>query len=378
MLLKNVRATNPSFDLVEADISLESGRIRAIAPYLADGEAIDLAGLTVVPGFVDIHIHGCVGADACDGTREALSSMAAHLVTKGVTSFCPTTMTVSPEQIRRSVQNVKDCMDNPPEGAAILGVNMEGPYISVKKKGAQQADFVRIPDADGFEKLFHETGGVIRLVEIAPECEGAPSFIERASKLCTVSLAHSEADYDIAMESFAQGITQATHLFNAMTGFTHREPGAVGAVFDHESVRGELICDGFHIHPAALRTAFRLLGEDRAMIVSDSMRAAGLPDGESELGGQKVFVSGGAARLADGTLAGSTTNILTEVRNLLSYGIPFRQVIRAATINPATSIRCNHEVGSLEPGKRADLLAFDAEMNLRLVIARGKIMLDQR
>lgn len=214
------------------------------------------------------------------------------------------------------------------------------------------------------------------MVDIAPECENADDFIANASKLCTVSLAHSEADYDEVKASFQKGITHVTHLFNAMTGCTHRMPGAVGAVFDDGSVQAEIICDGLHIHPAVLRMAFRLLGEDRTIIVSDSMRAADLPDGLSELGGQQVYVKNGQARLSDGTLAGSTTNVYQEIKNLLQFGIPLRQIIKSATINPAVAIGMRDTIGSIEPGKDADLVVLDRAFNIKMVIAKGNIKIN--
>ena len=318
-------------------------------------------------------VHGCAGADTFDGTRDAIERMAAHLVQKGVTAFCPTTMTGSSEQIAAALSAVRDCMDRPPQGAAVLGAHMEGPYLSAGKKGAQRGDALRSPDFAEFLRLYHGCGGAIRLVDVAPECENARDFITRASEFCTVSVAHSEADYNTAMQGFQWGITHATHLFNAMTGFHHRQPGIVGAVFDSPDVRAELICDGLHIHPAVLRTAFRLLGEKRSIIVSDSMRAAGLPDGESELGGQKVFLKNGEARLADGTIAGSTTNLLDEIKNLVRFGIPLRQIVRSATINPAAAIGMDGEIGSIREGKRADFTVLNEALNLRLVVVRGKV-----
>lgn len=306
-------------------------------------------------------------------TRDAIERMAAHLVQKGVTSFCPTTMTGSSEQIAAALSAVRDCMDRLPQGAAVLGAHMEGPYLSAGKKGAQRGDALRLPDFAEFLRLYHGCGGAIRLVDVAPECENARDLITRASEFCTVSVAHSEADYDTAMQGFQWGITHATHLFNAMTGFHHRQPGIVGAVFDSPDVRAELICDGLHLHPAVLRTAFRLLGEKRSIIVSDSMRAAGLPDGESELGGQKVFLKNGEARLADGTIAGSTTNLLDEIKNLVRFGIPLRQIVRSATINPAAAIGMDGEIGSIRKGKRANFTVLNEALNLRLVVVRGKV-----
>jgi len=375
MLLKNAEMMNENFELEKSDILIENGTIKAVESNLtAEGEILELSGFTVLPGFVDIHIHGCAGFDVCDGTREAVEKIAAHLLKQGVTSFCPTTMTVSPEQIEQVLLNIKACMDNPTEGAAILGVNMEGPYISVKKKGGQNGEFVKAPDWAQFKRYYEISGGIVKLVDIAPECVGTTDFIANASKLCRVSIAHTEANYEQAKEAFRQGVTQVTHLFNAMPGFSHREPGTVGAVFEDDRIKAELICDGFHIHPASLRIAFRILGEDRTIIVSDAMRAAGLPDGAYELGGQLVEVTDGHARLADGTIAGSTTNLYEEVKNLIDFGVPFKQVIKSATINPAKAIGADKTVGSIAVGKRADLLVFDRDFRLRAVIAKGKVL----
>lgn len=374
VILKNAKLFNDRFEVIRADVETAGEKIARIGPELTGAEhSINLSGCLILPGLVDIHIHGCAGADTFDGTRDSIARMAAHLVQKGVTSFCPTTMTGSYEQIAAALFAVRDCMEHPPQGAAVLGAHMEGPYLSAGKKGAQRGDALRSPDFAEFLRLYHGCGGAIRLVDVAPECENAREFITRASEFCTVSAAHSEADYDTAMQSFRWGITHATHLFNAMTGLHHRQPGMVGAVFDAPDVRAELICDGLHVHPAVLRIAFRLLGEERSVVVSDSMRAAGLPDGESELGGQTVFLKNGAARLADGTLAGSTTNLLDEIRNLVRFGVPLRQAVRSATINPAAAIGRDGEIGSIREGKRADFTVLDEELRLRLVVVRGAI-----
>lgn len=375
MLIKNAEVLNGDFELERADIAIENGILTAVGHGLSyTGEELDLGGFLVAPGFVDIHIHGCAGFDVCDATERAVSGIAAHLATQGVTSFCPTTMTVSGEEIEAVLLNIKKCMEKPNEGASILGVNMEGPYISLSKKGGQKGNFVKTPDWRQFGNYFELSGGIIKIVDIAPECDGAYEFIENAKKLCRVSIAHTDADYEKTKAAIEKGVTHVTHLFNAMPGFNHRDPGVVGAVFDDGSVRAELICDGFHIHPAALRVAFRILGEDRTVIVSDSMRAAGMPDGTYDFGGQKVSVVSGEARLADGTIAGSTTNILAEVRNLISYGVPVRQVMKSATINPAKAVGEDGGIGSIEVGKAADLVVLDRDLNLKMVIVRGKIV----
>lgn len=374
IVLKNAEVCGGDFKLARNDLAVSGGVIAKTAPGLSGKKEYDLSGCTVLPGFVDVHIHGCVGADACDADREGLNKISAHLAKRGVTSFCPTTMTLPKDELKHILAVVKNFMDSSAPGAAARGVNLEGPYIALSKKGAQKGDYVRHPDFAEFKELFDSCGGIIKLVDIAPEQECGDDFIRNAKELCTVSIAHTDADYDQAARAFRLGITHATHLYNAMSGVSHRAPGVVGAVLDDENVKAELICDGFHIHPAVLRTTFRALGQDRSVIVSDSMRAAGLPDGEYELGGQPVFVKNGQARLADGTIAGSTTDMLQEVKNLLSWGVPFEQVIRSATINPAREIHEDHRIGSIEEGKLADLAVLDQDWNPVLVLAGGKVV----
>ena len=372
MLLIHANYLDEDFRLVQGDIEIEDGKILRVGKDLPRKEedlAVDCAGsYTVVPGFVDVHIHGCAGADTCDATREALEAMAAFLLAHGVTSFCPTTMTTSRETIQAALLAAKDMMDHPMEGGArVVGVNMEGPFIAKERKGAQKEEDILPPDFPLFQRFYEESGGIVRLVDVAPEQPGGLDFVEKASQLCTVSIAHTTADYDQAKAAFDKGVTHATHLFNAMSGLHHRKPGVVGAVFDDSRVRGELICDGFHIHPAVLRAAFRLLG-DRALIVSDSMRANGMPEGEAfDLGGQMVTVHQGKALLPDGTIAGSVTNLHQEIKNLVFFGVPFEQAVKAATLLPARAIGLDGEIGSIAPGKRADLVVLDENLDIAAV-----------
>ena len=241
------------------------------------------------------------------------------------------------------------------EGARIVGVNLEGPFISAAKKGAQGDEFIRKPDLAMFRRLYDGCGGIIRLVDIAPE-EDDSGFVEQAARLCTVSVAHTNADYDTAKRAFQRGATHATHLFNAMTGFTHRAPG----------VCGELICDGLHVHPAVVRTVFRLMPE-RVCVVSDAIRLSGIGDGEGTLGVNAVTVRNGKATLADGTLAGSVTNLYDEFRNLLEWGVAPQDALRAMTLTPARQIGLDGEIGSLAVGKRADIVVMDKDWNIMAV-----------
>ena len=273
MFLINANVLDDKFCLRKADIEIEDGnivRLEDSLPYKEEDLVVDCAGYTIVPGFVDVHVHGGAGADSSDGDAEGLRNMAKFLLTKGVTSFCPTTMTVSDAEILKALETIRSCMDDK-EGAKIVGVNLEGPFISPKKKGAQGDEFIQAPDYDVFKKYYDSCGGIIKLVDIAPECDVRGDFVEKASKLCTVSIAHTATDYDGAVDAFKKGVTHATHLYNAMSGLAHRAPGVVGAVFDNENVCGELICDGIHIHPAVVRTTFKLMPE-RVCVISDAMR----------------------------------------------------------------------------------------------------------
>ena len=374
MILKNATVFNGDFEKVRADVAIEGERISKIGDLSGEDE-LDLTDMTVMPGLIDIHIHGCGGADAGDATPEALETMSQTLVKNGTTSFCPASMTLSFEELTKIFANI-DEMKNKVGGAYIHGANMEGPYIAMSKKGAQNPLYVRNPDKEEFKRLFDGCNGSIKVVDIAPECDGGDEFIKEIQPICPVSIAHTDAGYDEAVHAIELGVRHITHLFNAQSGLHHRKPGVVGAAFDvgkEKGVRAELICDGFHIHPATLRIAFRAMGEDGTVIISDSMKAAGCPDGDYDLGGQPVYVRDGKALLADGTIAASTSNVYKELKNVISFGIPEKQAVKSATINPAKAIRADRETGSIEEGKLADILVVDKDYNIKLVIVKGKI-----
>ena len=367
MILINANVVDEIFTLKKGDIEIQDGKITRFADKLSYKESdlvVDCEGYTIVPGFVDIHVHGGAGADTCDADAEGLRNMAKFLLTKGVTAFCPTTMTVSDEDIANTLAVVKECMQD--EGSNIVGVNMEGPFISAKRKGAQGDEFIQAPDFEVFKKFYDDCGGIIKLVDIAPECDEKGDFIEKAKELCAVSVAHTATDYDGAKAAFAKGASHATHMFNAMAGFTHREPGVVGAIFDTKHVNGELICDGIHIHPAVVRHVFEVMPE-RVCVVSDAMRLSGMGDGEGMLGVNLVTVKDGRATLPDGTIAGSVTNLHDELKNLVAWGIPFGDAVRAMTLNPAKAIGMDKEIGSLAVGKRADLVVLDENLEIAAV-----------
>lgn len=370
VIIKNADIFDGGFCRIKADVEIRDSLIYRIAPCIDGDDAVDFSGCAVLPGFIDIHTHGCVGQDMTDGRADSVSVMSEWLVTRGVTSFCPTSMTVDMPRLRESFKYAADTIGHE-KGAYIHGINMEGPFISEAKKGAQSADNILTPSMSVFNELNEICE--VKLVDIAPEVEGAIEFIKQAKKYCVVSAAHSDADYQQSVDSINAGITHATHLYNAMPVVTSRQPGLVGAVLDDERVMAELICDGGHVIAPVLRFTLKVLGEDRSIVISDSMMAAGRPDGEYTLGGQKVFVRDGTARLADGTVAGSTTNIFSEFRNLMRFGIPLRQIIKSCTINPARSIGVDKTTGSIEEGKLADLLVMNTDLSeIKAVFVKGE------
>jgi len=361
------------------DLETEAGRFSALKiRYQAEVMGRDY----IIPGLIDIHTHGSMGYDFSDGRPEAMEPVADYYASHGITGFCPTTMTLPYEVLEKAFGVVRDFAMSQKaaeeSGAAssgvtsrVLGINMEGPYFSVKKKGAQNEAYLKAPDFESFRKLYEGCGGMISLVDVAPELEGAGDFAQKASVLCAVSAAHTDADYDQGKAFFEAGADHLTHLFNAMPPVHHREPGVIGAASEKSNVYAELICDGHHIHPGAVRMGFELF-KDRICLISDSLRCAGMPDGEYELGGQPVFLKGGVARLAAGNLAGSSTNLFDCMKNAISFGIPAETAIAAATINPARSIRADKEVGSIEAGKRADFIVCDSSLNIREVYIGGR------
>lgn len=367
MIIKNALVYGKDFNAEINDIVINGEKIDSVEK--TDKEGLDFSGCRVLPGFIDIHIHGCNMADATDGNSESAAEMSKWLATMGITSFCPTTMTLSVDTLKKCFGYIADTMGKE-EGAYIHGINMEGPFIAPEKKGAQAAEHILNPD---FE-IFSELNSIcpVKLVDIAPERPGAEDFISKAKKICTVSAAHTTADYETGKKAIKSGISHATHLYNAMNGIGSREAGMVGAVLDSEA-NAELICDGIHICPATLRITFKALGEDRTVVISDAMMAAGLKDGEYTLGGQKVIKKDGAARLVDGTLAGSSTNLFDEFKNLISFGIPVKHAIKSVTINPARAIGVDKITGSIEEGKYADLLVLSDDFSqIKAVFVKGR------
>ena len=372
MLLKNATVLNENFVFEKADILVEGEKIVKIAPEIT-GEGIDLSGKLILPGAVDIHTHGAVGYDHCTGDIAGLEKVCAWEAKNGVTSFLPTTMTVGEDTIINAVKTVKQYMSETHDGATPLGVHLEGPFFSMAKKGAQPAEYIKNPDFDMFKRIYDAAEGAVKIIDVAPELEGACEFIKRAKEYCTVSCGHTSGNYDETMAAYAAGATHNVHLYNGMTGATHREPGVVGAAWDSDSATAELICDGIHIHPAIIRTTFKILGK-RLVMISDSLSCAGLPDGTefADAGGHIITVKDGKATLADGTIAGSSTNLFECVRRNVKAGIPLETAMYAASYAPAKVIGEDKNVGSIAVGKRADLVITDKDLNIEAVYVNGK------
>lgn len=372
MLYRNANIFDTEHGFFKGGFTVQSGRFTEIICGECDGDGTDLNGAYVIPGLIDIHVHGSCEADFSDGDFEGLERMSRYLARKGITSFSPASMTLPYEKLEKAFSTAKRFGETAPDGCSrLMGIHMEGPFFSEKKKGAQNGAYLRKPDFDEFRKLSEACGGLVKIVDVAPELEGAENFIRKASALCTVSVAHTDSDYDIAAAAFDAGSTHLTHLYNAMPPIHHRNPGVIGAASERENVTAELICDGFHVHPSAVRMAFRLF-PGRICLISDALRCCGMPEGEYMLGGQKVFMSGGIAKLEDGTIAGSATNLYCCMMNAISFGIDRDAAIRAATSVPAKEIGAENETGSISVGKLADFVVCDSMLNIKRVFIGGK------
>lgn len=370
MLYKNALIFD-GLNFVPGAFRVEGGRFSQILPGSVAEDGEDLQGACVIPGLVDVHNHGNSGADFSDGELAGLRAMGRYLAENGVTSFAPASMTLPYETLAAAFATAVDYrQEELPGHARLMGIQMEGPFFSEKKKGAQNGAYLKNPDFEAFEKLYEGCGGLVRIVDVAPELPGAAEFTAKASALCTVSVAHTDADYAQAAAVFQNGARHLTHLFNAMPPIHHRKPGVIGAASERDCVTAELICDGLHVHPSVVRMAFKLF-PGRICLVSDALRCCGMPDGEYELGGQPVFLREGIARLADGTIAGSASNLYTCMRNAVAFGIPMAEAINAATIIPARQLGREGEIGSIEEGKLADFVVCDEALQRKAVYMGG-------
>ena len=380
MIIDNVYVFTPDKAFVKGGIILDGDKIRQVyeekdAPQLS-GDVMDGKGCYAIPGLIDLHFHGCKGDDFCDGDKDAIGRIAEYETSVGVTAIAPATMTLPVEELEQILhtaaeykKETKDCRK-----ADFLGINMEGPFISPAKKGAQDARNILPCNVEICDRFLKASEGLVKFIGIAPEeSEHAAEFIREVHERVNISLAHTNADYDTAMEACRAGANHAVHLYNAMPAFTHRAPGVVGAVFDNKDVMAEIICDGIHIHPSVVRATFQMMGADRMILISDSTRATGMPDGQYTLGGLDVKVVGRLATLvSDGAIAGSATNLMDCMRTVVKkMDLPLETAVACATINPARSLGVEEQYGSLEAGKKAHVVLLDQDLELKAVIKDG-------
>lgn len=378
ILIQNGTILTPDETLADRMLVIEDGRISAVEPRnrpanAGQGEVVlDARGLFVGPGLIDVHIHGCAGSDVMDATPLSLHTMARFMLKHGVTGYMATTITAPGEAIQAAIENVL-CTPQPEDGAQHLGIHLEGPYLSAGHRGAQPLESLRLPDNTEYQRWFEN--GSIKLMAVAPEKPGALELIDQGTRIGVhFSVGHSEASYDQVEQAVAHGLDHATHTFNGMLGIHHREPGPAGAVLVDNRIYAEVIADGIHLHPAIVKLIVLSKGPGRVVLVTDAMRAAGLPDGEYDLGGEVVQVFNGVCRNLSGNLAGSTLTLERAVKNTIQFaGISMNQALAMATRVAAESVGLGGQKGLLKPGASADVIVFDRDMNIYTAIVDGRI-----
>ncbi|KAB7667605.1 N-acetylglucosamine-6-phosphate deacetylase [Bacillus sp. B1-b2] len=385
LVIKNVRIYAEEEFLEHGYMVIKNGTIFAIE-HLSTFKEEEWAHAKVlefpkefhlIPGFIDIHIHGANDADAMDASIEALETMAKTLPEEGTTSFLATTMTQPATDIERALSVIGEYMDEQEEGKAeILGVHLEGPFISSKRAGAQPLHAIKQPDVEQFKKWNDLSKNQIKLVTLAPEENGGLELVQYLkSNHIIASMGHSDAIYEEILASIQAGLNHVTHLYNGMRGIHHRDPGVAGAALLHPELMTEMIVDGIHIHPSIVKLTYQVKGADHIILITDSMRAKGLEDGVSSLGGQTVLVKDGKALLENGALAGSTLKMIDAIHNMMNFtGCSLEEVIKMASYNPAKQIGVLNRKGSIAVGKDADLVVLDQNNQLALTICQGQIV----
>lgn len=367
MILKNGTVLDDDFTFRTHDLQYENG---IICENGTDTESEDCTGCYIVPGLIDIHIHGAMGFDCMDLSFEAINTISYFLAKNGVTTFLPTLITQSGKWLTSAVKNIRAAKERGVNGADIAGIFMEGPYFSAKYKGAHDEKFLRNPLLQEFDEFYAASGGMINTIGVAPELEGAAEFIRAAKERVNIAIGHTDADYDTAMSAISEGASRLIHTFNAMRPFTHRSPNAIGAAFD-SNIFCECISDGFHLSPSAVRLIYKAVGADRMILITDAVRAAGMADGQYDLGGLPITVTDGRAYTADGAIAGGTSTLLMCVKKAAEFGIPIETAFMMASKNPARAINVFDDRGSITVGKRADLLILNKDLSVKKVIING-------
>lgn len=378
MIVKNALVYTTEHRFEKKDILIKNERITELVEHGTqlpeDVLVIDGEGFYAIPALVDIHFHGAVGFDFCNASKEELLKIAEYEARNGVLAICPATMSYNEEILGKIMERAAAYREN--TGAELVGINMEGPFINAKKAGAQNSEYIMPADVKMFRRLQKKSGKLLKLVDIAPEQEGAMEFIEKCQKQVKISLAHTCCDYETAKAAFSKGASHMTHLYNGMPGIGHREPGPIIAALE-EGAEVELIADGIHVHPAMVRTTFRMFGADKVILISDSMEAAGLLDGNYQLGGQEVTVAGKKAVLTKKpeVIAGSVTNLFDCMKNCVqNIGIPLEEAVQAAAENPARSIGVEADYGRIACGNYGNLLLLDEKLQIQRIIQKGKVI----
>ncbi|BAK81661.1 N-acetylglucosamine-6-phosphate deacetylase [Candidatus Arthromitus sp. SFB-rat-Yit] len=374
MLIKNVKLIFTD-SIVPGSVVIQNGKIYKI--FLNhnpryEGEILDGEGLYLSPGFIDIHIHGASNYDTMDASYEGILEISSTLLKHGVTSFLPTTMTCSKEDIRNALSNISQIIKDNSSPNNILGVHLEGPFINKNKIGAQNPEFILEPSINNFKEIVGDFEEIIKIVTLAPEVTGSLDLIKYLNdKKIVASVGHTNATYEETLSSIKNGISHATHLFNAMTQFTHRDPGAVGAILN-SNITAECILDGIHLHYASLEMALKIKSSNKIILISDSMRACCMKDGNYTLGGQNVIVKNSSARLENGNLAGSVLTLDKAIYNVKNnLNIPLNDIIKLVTINPSKICKTHLRKGLIKEGYDADLVLFDEDINIKYVFVNG-------
>lgn len=366
MILANGIIMDADFQLRHCDLQIENGKIVKIGENLEGQQRLDMTGRYILPGFIDTHIHGAYGVRIDDDNPD-LSVVTRFEATQGVTSIAVTTFCPPFEGLLRQFDIIVDSAKEK-AGCKIAGIHAEGPFLC-----ARANENIISPTFEKLNMLIEHGKGLLKIITVSPEMEYAEEIIKYAvSKGITVSLGHTDADYETTQRAIKAGATQATHTFNAMRAFNHREPGVLGAVLTNPDVKCEMICDYIHLHPATVQMIYMLKGEECINLVSDSVTAAGTTLSEFSVRGEKRYVKDGVIRLADGTIAGSAKTLLDDVKNLIHSGIPLEHVSKMASLNPARSLKLDHVTGSIEVGKTADLVVLDAAYNVEATYVDGE------
>ena len=390
MLFKNVEMLDNGFKFRVSDVRVHGGRFVEIGEDLVpkEEEVIHLNGKIMIPGLIDIHIHGAAGVDYSNATYEDIEKMANFLGSIGVTSFLATSMALPVKDLEKTynvtgkyIGHQLKAIDVNLPVSRLLGIYMEGPYFSFEKRGAQDEHYLSDPDYEEFLKIFKASQETVKIVSIAPELPGGLDFIKSVGEIQgekpVVAMGHTVANYGQAKDGIEAGISHVTHLYNGMLPFMHRAPGVLGAVSESKNVTVELISDGVHVHPSAIRLSFKLFGRDRIVLISDGLSPTGCidsfePEGGYWCGKRRVFLKDGVAKLEDGTLAGSNTSLMDCIKKAVEYGIPKEVAIQSASLNPAKVLGLEKEIGSIAVGKRADMVIMDRGWKIEKVYIDGK------